>query len=64
MFVSWFLHLNVAILLFSCAEVQMVLSMVCRRALRERDEDAGSVKLPPLLEEELALTACRLTRPV
>ena len=56
--------MNVAIMLFSCDEVQMILSMVCRRGLREREEGGGSVKLPPLLEEELALTACRLTRPV
>ena len=53
-----------AFLLFSCDLVQMILSMVCRRGLKEREEDGSSVKLPPLLEEELALTACRLTRPV
>ena len=53
-----------AILLFSCGNrdaVEMVLSMVSRRGLKNGEEEGISVKLPPLLEEELALTACRTT---
>ena len=61
-------------MLLSCRNhdvVQKILSVVCRRGLREEEgEDKRSssssklaAKPPPLLEEELALTTSRLTIP-